>query len=226
VAEQQQCIGALVLRRQTPVEVPLAAKRRALIDYLRTEKLSPLSWKDEQRQWCARVELLRLVEPEQGWPNLSEQGLLDRLDDWLGPYLDPVTLLQNFSKLDLGTILEAQLSYAQSRRLQQLAPARFKVPSGSDIKIDYSVSPPILAVKLQEMFGCEQTPTVASGRVALVVHLLSPAGRPLQVTQDLAGFWQSSYHDVKKEMKGRYPKHPWPDDPLIAKPTRHAKPRR
>jgi ATP-dependent helicase HrpB len=226
VAEQQQRIGALVLHRQALIEVPLAAKRQALVDYLRAEKLRPLPWKDEQRQWLARVELLRSIEPAQGWPNFSEQCLLERLDDWLGPYLDSVTLLQNFSKLDLGGILEAQLSYQQGQRLQQLAPTRFEVPSGSAIKIDYSASPPVLAVKLQEMFGCEQTPTVAGGKVALVVHLLSPAGRPLQVTQDLAGFWQSSYHDVKKEMKGRYPKHPWPDDPLIAKPTRHAKPRR
>lgn len=226
LAEQQQRIGALVLTRQALAEVPLAAKRQALVDYLRAEKLRPLPWQEEQRQWCARVELLRALEPAAGWPDLSQQGLLDRLDDWLGPWLDPVTQLQNFSKLELGAILETQLSYEQRQRLLQLAPARFDVPSGSSIKIDYSVSPPVLAVKLQEMFGCEQTPAVANGRVALVVHLLSPAGRPLQVTQDLAGFWQSSYHDVKKEMKGRYPKHPWPDDPLVAKPTRHAKPRR
>ena len=226
LAEQQQRIGALVLRRQTLAEVPLAARRQALIEYLRAENLRPLPWQEEQRQWCARVELLRSLEPAQGWPNLSQQGLLDRLDGWLGPYLDQVRILQNFSKLDLGAILEAQLSWEQRQRLQQLAPARFNVPSGSAIKIDYTASPPVLAVKLQEMFGCEQTPAVANGKVALVVHLLSPAGRPLQVTQDLAGFWQSSYHDVKKEMKGRYPKHPWPDDPLVAKPTRHAKPRR
>ena len=102
-------------------------------------------------------------------------------------------------------------------------PARLTVPSGSSIRIDYSQSPPVLAVKLQEMFGCEQTPTVLAGQVALVVHLLSPAGRPLQVTQDLAGFWRTSYREVQKEMKGRYPKHPWPDDPLAASPTRKTK---
>ena len=169
------------------------------------------------------MNLLRSVDQDQDWPDFSHEGLLANLDEWLGPFLGPVTILQNFGKLDLGSILGAQLSLQQKQRLEQLAPTRFEVPSGSAIKIDYSASPPVLAVKLQEMFGCEYTPTVAAGKVALLVHLLSPAGRPLQITQDLAGFWRSSYHDVKKEMKGRYPKHPWPDDPLVAPATRHTR---
>jgi ATP-dependent helicase HrpB len=172
------------------------------------------------------VNLLRTVDSHHAWPDLSHEGLLANLDEWLGPYLGPVRLLQDFGKLDLGSILDARLPWDQKQRLERLAPSHFKVPSGSAIKIDYSASPPVLAVKLQEMFGCEQTPTVAEGKVSLLVHLLSPAGRPLQITQDLAGFWRSSYHDVKKEMKGRYPKHPWPDDPLVAIATRHTKARR
>ena len=151
--------------------------------------------------------------------------MLATLDDWLGPYLDKVRLLQDFKKLDLSAILQALLPWEQQQQLKQLAPPRLQVPSGSSIAIDYAQSPPVLAVKLQEMFGCEQTPTVAGGKVALLAHLLSPAGRPLQITQDLAGFWRSSYHDVKKEMKGRYPKHPWPDDPLVAIATRHTRKR-
>jgi ATP-dependent helicase HrpB len=226
VAEQQQRIGALVLRRQTLNKVPADARRQALIEYLRDEELKPLSWSAEQRQWCARVTLLRSIETQQSWPDVSQEGLLANLDDWLGPYLDAVTLLQDFAKLDLKSILEALLSWDQKKTLERLAPTRLAVPSGSAIRIDYTASPPVLAVKLQEMFGCEHTPTVAGGKVALLVHLLSPAGRPLQITQDLAGFWRTSYHDVKKEMKGRYPKHPWPDDPLVAIATRYTKARR
>ena len=107
--------------------------------------------------------------------------------------------------------------------LEQLAPERLAVPSGSSVAIDYTEDPPVLAVKLQEMFGCEDTPTVANGHIPLVVHLLSPAGRPLQITQDLAGFWRTGYQEVKREMKGRYPKHPWPDNPLEAAATRHTR---
>jgi len=223
IAERQRCIGALVLQREALDAVPADAKREALVEYLRSEELKPLPWNADLRQWCARVSLLRSVEPAAGWPDVSQQGLSDRLDDWLGPWLDPVNSLQGLGKLDLHAILTSQLSWEKQQQLQRLAPTRFEVPSGSSIRIDYTASPPVLAVKLQEMFGCEQTPSVAGGRVALLVHLLSPAGRPLQITQDLAGFWRTSYHDVKREMKGRYPKHPWPDDPLVALATRHTK---
>jgi ATP-dependent helicase HrpB len=196
VAEEQHRIGALVLQRKPLDEVPVAA----LIDYLRDQELRPLPWSDEHRQWCARVCLLHSVAGGQGWPDVSQAALLATLDDWLGPYLDRVRLLQDFKKLDLGAILQALLPWELQQRLKQLAPPRLQVPSGSSIAID-----------------C---------KVALLVHLLSPAGRPLQITQDLVGFWRSSYHDVKKEMKGRYPKHPWPDDPLVAIPTRKTRGRR
>ena len=169
------------------------------------------------------MSLLRAVDGDGGWPDVSQAGLLATLDQWLGPWLDGVNLLQDLKKLDLKKILAALLPWDRQQRLDELAPVRLKVPSGSSIAIDYMQSPPVLAVKLQEMFGCEQTPTVAGGRVPLLVHLLSPAGRPLQITQDLAGFWRSSYEQVRKDMKGRYPKHPWPDDPLTATPTRNTR---
>lgn len=220
IAESQQRIGALVLRKHPLDSVPPGAKRRALIQYLRNEALKPLPWSSEHRQWCARVNLLRSTDTETGWPRVDQQALLDNLDNWLGPFLDNVNSLQDLKKLDLNRILQTLLPWDLQQRLNELAPSRLTVPSGSSIAIDYTQSPPVLAVKLQEMFGCEQTPGVVNGKVALVVHLLSPAGRPLQITQDLAGFWRSSYHEVKKEMKGRYPKHPWPDDPLIATATR------
>lgn len=198
-------------------------KRAALLNYIRKEGLSLLPWKEEHKQWCARVLLLRNVDETGNWPDVSEAGLLNSMEDWLAPYIDHISTLQDFRKLDLQTILQSALSWEQQQRLQQLAPLRLKVPSGSSVAIDYTNSPPVLAVKLQEMFGCEQTPTVAEGKVSLLVHLLSPAGRPLQITRDLAGFWRSSYHAVKKDMKGRYPKHPWPDDPLQALATAKTK---
>jgi ATP-dependent helicase HrpB len=220
VAEEQQKIGALILKRTSLNSVPAAAKTSALIQYIHKQGLKLLPWTVDIHQWCARVSLLRSIEGDANWPDVSQATLLATVEDWLAPYLDEVNLLQDFKKLKLKDSLEALLTWEQQQRLKQLAPLRLQVPSGSLIAIDYTESPPVLAVKLQEMFGCEQSPAVVAGKVPLVVHLLSPAGRPLQITQDLAGFWRSSYHDVKKEMKGRYPKHPWPDDPLTAIATR------
>ena len=224
VAEQQQRVGALVLQRKTLDEVPFEARRAALVAHLQKQGLRLLPWSPDLRQWCARVSMLRLLDGE-AWPDLGEDALLAGLDDWLGPHLQQVSLLQDFKKIDLNSILQGLLSWQQRQRLDQLLPRRWQVPSGSSIAIDYSNSPPVLAVKLQEMFGCEQTPSLAEGRLPMQLQLLSPAGRPLQITQDLAGFWRSSYHEVKKEMKGRYPKHPWPDDPLSAPPTRRTRSR-
>lgn len=220
VAEEQQKIGALVMTRTSLSSVPAAAKTSALIQHIRKQGLKLLPWTADLQQWCARVSLLRSIEGNANWPDVSQETLLATVENWLAPYLDEVNLLQDFKKVNLKDSLETLLPWEQRQRLKQLAPLRLKVPSGSSITIDYTESPPVLAVKLQEMFGCEESPTVAAGKVPLVVHLLSPAGRPLQITQDLAGFWRSSYHDVKKEMKGRYPKHPWPDNPLAAIATR------
>ncbi len=225
IAEQQQKIGALILKRKTLEQVPTEVKTAALIQTIQQQGLQLLKWSDELKQWCARVNILRQVQGDQLWPDLTEESLLKTVDKWLTPYLDKVNSLQDFKKLDLKSILQALLPWDKQQQLNELAPLRLTVPSGSSIAINYNESPPVLAVKLQEMFGCEQTPTIAKGKVALLVHLLSPAGRPLQITQDLAGFWRSSYHDVKKDMKGRYPKHPWPDDPLVAIATRKTKAR-
>jgi ATP-dependent helicase HrpB len=223
VAEAQQVIGALVLAREKLDSVPTDAKQAALVNHIKEAGLDVLPWTSELRQWQARVELVRTTLNDHAWPIMSDAGLLESLATWLGPYLDPVNQLNDFKKLDLKAILRSLLTWEQATKLDTLAPQRLKVPSGSTAAIDYTHSPPVLAVKLQEMFGCEDTPCVISNRVPLLVHLLSPAGRPLQVTQDLAGFWRSSYQDVKKEMKGRYPKHPWPDDPLTTPPTRKTK---
>lgn len=217
-AERQRRIGALVLERQT-VEPDAEMKQSALIELVQQRGFDLLPWTSDCEQFRSRVMLLR-AESQSTWPDLSDDYLLNHIDWWLGPYLGPITTLNGFKKLDVLQILKSLITFEELSLLNKLAPERIKVPSGSNIKIDYGESPPVLAVKLQEMFGVVETPSIANGNVKLLVHLLSPAGRPLQVTQDLAGFWKSSYFDVKKEMKGRYPKHPWPDDPLIAIPTR------
>ncbi|MCP4406668.1 MAG: ATP-dependent helicase HrpB [Gammaproteobacteria bacterium] len=225
IAEEQRKIGALMLQSTSLNTVPAAAKRAALIKHIRKEGLNILPWKSEHHQWCAKVILVCSIEKDKNWPDVSDNNLLENIEDWLAPYLDKVNLLQDFKKLNLTDIFNVMLPWEKQQRLNKLAPKRLKVPSGSSYAIDYTESPPVLAVKLQEMFGCEKTPTVVEGKVPLVVHLLSPSGRPLQITQDLAGFWRTSYHDVKKDMKGRYPKHPWPDDPLVAIATGRVKKR-
>jgi ATP-dependent helicase HrpB len=226
VAEEHRCIGKLVFQKQSLKNVPLEARRAAVIDLIRQRGLEFLPWTDNLKQWQARVNLVYLhLEENREWPDLSEQTLLDSLETWLGPYLNDVNSIKDICKLDLSSILKALLPWSLSQQLDSLAPAVYRVPSGSNISIDYLQSPPVLAVKLQAMFGCAETPSIINGRIKLLVHLLSPAKRPLQVTQDLAGFWGSSYNDVKKELKGRYPKHPWPDDPMNAAATHRVKPR-
>ena len=225
VAEQRQQVGALVLSTSKLEKVPAEAKIEALIKHIQTSGLEVLPFTPGLRQWQARVELVRITTGNKDWPEVSDEQLLASMDDWLAPYLEPINLLSHFKKLDLKSILSALLTWEQNQQLNVLAPQRFQVPSGSSYTLDYTTTPPVLAVKLQEMFGCVDTPAVVSGQVPLTVHLLSPAGRPLQVTQDLAGFWATSYHDVRKEMMGRYPKHPWPEDPQNVAPTKRTKPR-
>jgi ATP-dependent helicase HrpB len=227
VAQRRRLVGSIELSSEPLEQVSEHARNNALLGVLRKKGLDILPWTATLRQWRSRVTLLRQLDSERSeenrWPDLSDEALLEDLEEWLLPYLGKVRRLEDFQGLDLKAILYARLAWPLPLDLERLAPERIAVPSGSVIPVDYSQDPPVLAVKLQEMFGCEETPTVADGKVALLVHLLSPAGRPLQVTRDLAGFWGSSYQEVKREMKGRYPKHPWPDDPLNAAATRHTK---
>ena len=223
IAEERQKIGVLILQRNRLNTVPTQAKSTALIQHIRKQGLQLLHWTPELQQWCARISLVRSLDEDNNWPDVGHEALLFTLENWLAPYLNEVNLLNDFNKVNLTEILHALLPWEKQQTLNKLAPTHLKVPSGSNIRIDYTETPPVLAVKLQEMFGCEQSPAVIAGKVPLLIHLLSPAGKPLQITQDLAGFWLSSYHEVKKEMKGRYPKHPWPDDPLLAIATRKTK---
>ena len=183
-----------------------------------------LSFSKESRQIQGRVGLLKRAFPEESWPDLSDQTLLHSPESWLSPFLSGVRTQEQLAGLDVTEALRSCLSWEQRRLLDDRAPVSLVVPSGHLIAVDYGTGDvPVLAVKLQEMFGLADTPAIAGGRVKVLLHLLSPARRPLQITQDLRGFWDGSYHQVKKELKGRYPKHPWPDDPWNAVPTRRTK---
>jgi hypothetical protein len=233
-----QAISFRHILSHTPLaHVPDDIRINALLDVVRKKGLEILPWTKNITQWRSRVQLLRDAESgtaqacgnEQSgarWPDLSDEYLLATLDQWLAPYLGSVHNIDDFQRLDLKSVLHALLPWPLPLDLERLAPERFAVPSGSSVVLDYTQTPPVLEVKLQEMFGCDETPSIADGKVQLMVHLLSPAKRPLQITQDLAGFWRSSYQEVKKEMKGRYPKHPWPDNPLEAQATRYTKRRK
>ncbi|MEL7937197.1 ATP-dependent helicase HrpB [Pseudomonas delhiensis] len=229
-AERQRKVGELVLSSEALPNLDAETRSRALLGLVRRKGLELLPWTPELRQWQARIALLRRLDleskGESEWPDVGDQALLASLEAWLLPYLGKVSRLAHFANLELPGILHGLLPWPLPQRLDELAPRTLQVPSGSNIRLDYSEFPPVLAVRLQELFGLADTPRIAGGRLAVKLHLLSPAQRPVQVTQDLANFWRSTYAEVKKDLKGRYPKHYWPDDPLIAEPTARAKPRR
>jgi ATP-dependent helicase HrpB len=230
-AERQRKVGELILSREPLTGLDETARSQALVNLVRRKGLELLPWTPELRQWQARVELLRQQEVQNSqacskWPDLSDANLLATLEEWLSPYLGKVTRLSHFSQLDLSSIVRNLLPWPLPQELEAQAPQTIQVPSGSSIRVDYSQYPPVLAVRLQELFGLSETPRIAQGKQLLTLHLLSPARRPVQVTQDLANFWRSTYAEVKKDLKGRYPKHYWPDDPLVAEATARAKPRK
>jgi ATP-dependent helicase HrpB len=226
VARQEARLGELILGTAPLVDPDPEKLRAAVLEGVRGLGVAALPWPREARDWQARVLSLRHWFPEEGWPDLSDAALQDTLEEWLGPYLNNVTRREHFERLDLLAILMARLDWKQRQRLEEGAPTHLTVPSGSRLRLEYRPSEsPVLAVKLQEMFGLADTPRVAWGKVPVTLHLLSPARRPIQVTQDLRGFWERTYAEVKKELKGRYPKHPWPDDPWNAVPTARPKQR-
>jgi len=185
-----------------------------------------LVYSAEAEQVRGRVALMRRCFPDESWPDLSASADAETVASWLAPFLAGVRSADQLKQLNLLPVLKERLTWNQKRLLEERMPTHIVVPSGSRIALDYtSGDVPVLAVKLQEMFGCADTPTVADGRVKVLLHLLSPARRPVQITQDLRTFWNSSYFEVRKDLRGRYPKHPWPDDPWNAVPTRRAKPR-
>lgn len=222
-AREVRRLGALILQERPVVATP-GDTVPALLAVLRRQGLELLTWSEATQQWRARVQLL--AGQLSGWPDLADAALLRQLEVWLAPFLPGVTSLSALRRVDLLPPLQSLLNREQLRDLERLAPERLSVPSGSSIRLDYTAAGgPVLACKLQELFGLAATPSVAGGAVPVLIHLLSPAGRPLAVTRDLRSFWDTVYPEVKKEMKGRYPRHPWPDDPWNAEATRRVKKR-
>ncbi len=233
VAQRERRFDRIVLDARPAGRVGPARAARALTDAVRELGLEVLPWGEPLRQWRARASSLRQWLPELAGelPDLSDDALLESLDAWLLPAFTGKARLDALDEDEFATALHALLDWNLRQRIEHLAPVRIAVPSGMQRRIDYAIEPdgtpraPVLAVKLQELFGLADTPRIADGRVPLTLHLLSPAGRPLQVTGDLRGFWERTYPEVRREMKGRYPKHPWPEDPWSATATHRAKPR-
>jgi len=220
-------LGALVLASHPIKKADSEAISQAMLVGIKQMGIDVLPWNDTLRAWQMRVLSLRHWQPDNEWPDVSDKVLIETVESWLAPWLAGISRKKHLQKLDLQAILFSMLDWEKQKLLEQGAPISIQVPSGSRKRLAYQPGePPVLAVKLQEMFGLADTPTVCWGQVPVVLHLLSPAQRPIQVTQDLRGFWERTYAEVRKELKGRYPKHYWPDDPWCAKPTARAKPRR
>ncbi len=218
-------LGQLILSEKELGKPQPEQVQQALLQAVRSKGLDSLPWNETCRQWQARVALLRR-ELGHDWPDVSTQALLDSLEDWLLPFLHGMQRWADVHKLDLYNALNSLLDYAQQQQLGQLAPASLQIPTGQQVRLDYCAeNGPVLAAKLQALFGWEHTPTVAGGKIPVLIHLLSPAQRPLAVTADLHSFWRNAYPEVRKDMRGRYPKHPWPEEPLSAAPQQGVKKR-
>lgn len=224
-AFEESRFGAIVLSRRS-VPVRPADALPAMLAAIRARGLDALPWSDHARRLRARMQALRAWLPERGLPDVSDANLLVTLEQWLAPYLHGKHRLDALGAEELSQALASLFDHSQRQLLDAQAPEQVVVPSGQSRRLEYAgADSPVLAVKLQELFGLADTPRVGGGRIPVTLHLLSPAGRPIQVTQDLRGFWERTYPEVKKELKGRYPRHPWPDDPWTAQATHRAKPR-
>jgi ATP-dependent helicase HrpB len=226
-AMQERRLGELALQTRRLDKPDAARVLEAMLQGVRELGLSVLPWSDAARQLHTRMQFAHTHDHHANppWPDVSDEYLLEHLPDWLAPWLDGVTRRSQLSQLHMHDVLLGLLDWNQQQQLNEIAPTHLRVPSGSNIPIDYSGAIPTLSVRLQEVFGMTTTPRVGGGSVQVLMELLSPARKPVQVTQDLASFWARGYHDVKKDLKGRYPKHYWPDDPLQAEATARAKPR-
>ena len=227
-AKRERRLGALLLASSEMRDPDPDALQQAVLLGLKQTGIAGLPWTKELRQWRARVMLMRQYQimASAPWPDLSDEALERDIEQWAPAWIMGFTRREHFAKLDLGQALRSFLTHAQATILEREVPTHFTVPSGSHIPIDYLEGEnPSLSVRLQELFGLNSTPAVAGGKLPLVLKLLSPAGRPVQITKDLVSFWNRGYHEVKKDLKGRYPKHYWPDDPYTAQATRRARPR-
>ena len=223
-ASKSRRLGALVLEEKPSTKADPTLIADAMTQGVREMGLASLPWTEGAKILRARVMFLRRLFPEEGWPDLSDEALLASLEDWLAPFLAGISRRAHLDRLDMHQIIQSLIPHELARKMDRLAPVRIEVPSGADVRIDYETEgDPVLRVRLQEMFGLARTPAIAEGRSPLRIELLSPAGRPLAVTQSLDTFWTNGYPGVRSDMRGRYPKHAWPEDPLNAAPV---KPRR
>jgi ATP-dependent helicase HrpB len=225
VARRRQCLGSLVISEAPLPRPDPAALTDGWIRFLSGAGWERLLWTGEAARLRARLARMGPLEPPGDWPQVDDAALQANLASWLGPFLAGVTRIAQIDERMLYAALAAQVPAGGLPRMDRWLPTHVQSPAGNRVAIDYTQEPPVLAVKLQELFGLAETPRLAEGRLALLVHLLSPAGRPLAITADLSSFWKQAYPEVKKQMRGRYPRHPWPDDPLTAVPTARAKPR-
>jgi ATP-dependent helicase HrpB len=226
IAQRTRRYGALVLETRALAPVPPGLAGAAMLEGVRQLGIDALPWDEATRNLRSRLEFMRGLDhaPHGPWPPSDDGALLRELESWLPPWIEGMTRRDHLRRLPLDEALMTRLSGAQRRALDELAPREIAVPSGSRIRIDYSEEGgPSLAVRLQEVFGLGATPRIGGGKVPVTFKLLSPARRPVQVTRDLAGFWKTGYHEVRKEMRGRYPRHHWPEDPISAPPTRGVK---
>jgi ATP-dependent helicase HrpB len=222
VARSVRRLGAIVLSERPLRDPDPSAVRDALVEGLRGERLAPLRWTQDGERLRQRLGFLHRILGEP-WPAVDDDALLSRMDAWLEPELSKARRRADLVRIDAASAIRRLLPWPAATRFDELAPDRLEVPSGSRVRVDYSADEPVLAVKLQETFGWLATPRIADGRVPILLHLLSPAGRPAAVTADLESFWRNGYPAVRADLRGRYPKHPWPEDPLGAVPTRRTK---
>ncbi len=225
IATRELRIGSIVLQSKPLPSVDTAHLTRVITDAIKLEGDQLLNFDEKVKQWQNRVLSLRRWRPDEGWPDVSTPALLTTNEEWLSPYLTKIKKPEDLKKIDLLEVFNAMLGWELQKKLDQLAPESFKVPSGSVINVHYP-SPgeaPVLAVRLQEVFGLAETPTVNNGKNKMVLHLLSPGYKPVQITADLKSFWDSTYFEVRKDLKRRYPKHSWPDDPWTAEAVRGVK---
>ncbi|MEQ5572824.1 ATP-dependent helicase HrpB [Providencia huaxiensis] len=218
-----QC-GQLVVKSERLSNPDKTEVRQALVYWLKQNGLQQLNWQEDALQLCVRCTLAKQYFPDVDLPDFDDTALLDSLGEWLEPYLDGITNKQKLQQIDLASLLINRLDWQQQRWLESMFPKTYRAPSLHDVSIYYALDkPPVVAIRMQEMYGEKTNPTIAQGKIAVTISLLSPAMRPLQITQDLGAFWQGSYKEIQKEMKGRYPKHLWPDDPANTAPTRQTK---
>ena len=225
IASRDLRIGSIVLQSKPLPDPDESELVQAICDAIKKEGANLLDFNEEVEQWQNRVLSLKKWNPEQNWPDVTSPTLLITNDEWLAPYLDHVKKPEDLKKLDLVNILQHSLEFDKQQMLNDLAPLKIEVPSGSNIKLLYRDigEPPFLSVRLQECFGLDDTPKINGGKTSVLMQLLSPGFKPVQITGDLKSFWNNAYFEVKKDLKRRYPKHHWPEDPWTAEAVRGVK---